>query len=125
MRVERNSYEGGKETHIATGIINKYNIYRYKIFECEYKNGTINGKVKKYYSYPRLKIECKYLNNEKHGKVKEYNYDGKLIFEGEYLNNHDKKGKKYVDNYLEFEGEIIKKNGMEKDMIKMEILFMN
>ena len=66
------------------------------------------------------------MNDKRNGKGKEYDCEGKLEFEGEYSNNHETKGKKYVNNYLEFEGDIInKKNGMEKDMIKMEILFMN
>ena len=90
------------------------------------KNG--NGKVKEYYDNGKLKFEGEYLNGKRNGKGKEYNYDGKLIFEGEYLYGNKLKGKEYINEKLKYEGDYLdnaKWNEMEKDMIYMEMLFMN
>ena len=54
--------------------------------------------------------------------------DGNLKFEGMYLYGKKRKGKEYeyFNGYLQYEGEYLyDKIGMEKDMIKMVILYMN
>ena len=53
----------------------------------------------------RLIFDGEYLNGKRNGKGKEYNKKGKLIFEGEFKNNYRSKGKEYVNERLEFEGE--------------------
>ena len=37
--------------------------------------------------------------------MKEYNDEGKLIFEGIYLYGEKIKGKEYINDYLDYEGE--------------------
>ena len=51
-------------------------------------------------------------------------YGGTLYFEGEYLYNYKLKGKYYLNNHLEYEGEYLY-NKIEKDMMKMVILYIN
>ena len=66
-----------------------------------------------------------YLNGKKHGKGKQYSF-GVLLFEGEYLYDFKRKGKLYINEKLEYDGEYLyNKNGMEKDMMKKVILYMN
>ena len=59
----------------------------------------------------------------RNGFGKEYDFSGKLNFEGEYLYNHKLKGKLYIKekNQNMKENFYSIKNGMEKDMMKMEI----
>ena len=91
------------------------------IFEGEYLNGKRNGKGKEYEGYNKLKFEGEYLEGRKIGKGKEYyGWCNKLKFEGEYLYDFKLKGKYYLYQQLEYEGEYF-----EKDMIKMVILYMN
>ena len=49
----------------------------------------------------------KFKNGELNGKVKEYNDEGKLIFEGIYLYGEKIKGKEYINDYLDYEGEYL------------------
>ena len=96
------------------------------LFEGEYLNCERNGKGKEYDYDSTLIFEGEYSNDKKNGKGKEYNENGKLEFEGEYLNNFKIKGKYYINEKLEYEGEYLyNKNGMEKDMMKRVILYMN
>ena len=98
---------------------------------------------KKYNENGNLKFEGEFLNEKKwngkgfnkdgnmifiiengKGYIKETNEDGEIEFEGEYLNGErNGKGKLYYGNgNLKFEGEFLnEKNGMAKDLIKMEI----
>ena len=139
-------FEGEYEEGIRNG---KGIEYDYESFyldikaEGEYLKGQKNGKWKEYYceiieeadEYDEesvetttnfiLKYEGEYLNDQRIGKGKEYNEEKQLIFEGEYLYNRKLKGKTFVENILEFEGEYLnEKNGMVKDMIDLEILYM-
>ena len=59
----------------------------------------------------------------RNGFGKEYDFSGKLNFEGEYLYNNKLKGKLYIKekNQNMKENFYSIKNGMEKDMMKMEI----
>ena len=99
------------------------------IFEGEYLNWMKNGKGKEYYFDGKTKFEGIYLNDKKwegkgydknnnivyelkkgKGFIKEYNdFNGELIFEGEYLNGkRNGKGKEYEYNgNLIFEGEYL------------------
>ena len=74
-----------------------------------------------YNNYEELLIEPKYLKENI-----EYNKERVSNFEGEYLYGHKLRGKYYINGKLEYEGEyLFEKNGTEKDMMKMEILYMN
>ena len=86
-----------KEYHDLTGKL---------IFEGEYLNGERNGKGKEYDAYNgKLIFEGEYLNGKRNGKGKEYYNNGKLRIEGVYLYNYKLKGKYYVNENLEYEGE--------------------
>ena len=98
-------------------------------------NGKKNGKGVEYEKYSNIKYAGEFLNGKKNGKIKEYDYsfdlnfnlykNDILIFEGEYLNNYRSKGKEYFGKLL-FEGEyLFSKNGIEKNMIIMEIHNLN
>ena len=88
----------------SNGLAKEYNSFNdHLIFKGKYLNGKRNGKGEEYYSYGEVKFSGEYLNRKKNGKGKEY-YDDTVIFEGEYLNG---------------------KNGMEKDIVKMVIYYMN
>ena len=99
-------------------------------------NGKKNGKGVEYEKYSNIKYAGEFLNGKKNGKIKEYSTEGyfysiydcdnpKIIFEGEYLNNCRSKGKEYFGKLL-FEGEyLFSKNGIEKNMIIMEIHNLN
>ena len=76
-------------------------------FEGIYINGKKNGKGKRYYTNGKLYYEGEYLNSMKNGYGKEFDVNGNLIFEGEYLNDEKRKGKKFIDNRLEYEGEYL------------------
>ena len=90
------------------GFIKKYYNNNQIRFEGEYLKGEKNGKGKEYYlSMGRLKFEGEYLNGKRNGKGKEYNQNGKLIFEGEFKNDNRIKGKVFVNERLEFEGEYL------------------
>ena len=94
----------------GTGFIKKYTGFKdILIFEGEFIDGEGNGKVKEYYENVRhsLKYEGEYLNGKRHGKGKEYNEYEELIFEGEYLNNYRLKGKEFLKNRLEYEGDYL------------------
>ena len=83
-------------------------LYKYKnivLFEGEYLNGEKGGHGKLYHDEETLIYEGEYLNGKKHGIGKEYHRNGKLQFEGEYLYNFRRKGKLYIKNKLEYEGE--------------------
>ena len=98
----------------------------YLNFEGEYLNGLRHGKGKEYYENGNLSFEAEYLNGVRHGKVKQYEYNGELRFDGEYLNDYRFKGKEFKNGKLIYEVNIyIVKNGMERDMMKMVILYMN
>ena len=92
------------------------------IFEGEYLNGLRNGKGKEYgfcyndYNENDLIFEGEYLNGFRHGKGKQY-YENKLIFEGEYLYGYKLRGKFFINDILEYEGEYIlrKYNGKGYD----------
>ena len=73
--------------------------------------------IKEFYTNGKLKFECEYLNGLITGKGKEYDKNGKLIIEGEYLYGRRLKGKYYIKERLEYEGDyIIKKyNGKGYD----------
>ena len=89
--------------------------------------GKKNGKGKEYhFDNGNLEFEGEYLNGKKNWKGKKYNEEGKLEFEGEFLYDYKLKGKEYLNEKLEYEGEyfFIIQNIMEKDMIKMVILYM-
>jgi len=74
-----------------------------------------------YNNNEELLIEPKYLKENI-----EYNKERDSNFEGEYLYGHKLRGKYYINRKLEYEGEyLFEKNGTEKDMMKMEILYMN
>ena len=92
------------------GYIKNYNFYGL-LFEGEYLNGEKNGRGKEYYYYERLKerliFDGEYLNGKRNGKGKEFNKNGKLIFEGEFKNDYRSKGKEFVYEKLEFEGEYL------------------
>ena len=56
------------------------------IFEGEYKNGKRNGiGIEYYYNINMIAFKGNYKNGMKNGKGKEYYLNGKLEFEGEYL----------------------------------------
>ena len=97
------------------------------MFEGEYLIGKRNGKGKEYYNdNGKLLFESEYLDGKKCGKGKEYYINDTIRFEGEYIYSFKIKGKSYLNNKIEFEGEFyIIKNGMEKDMMKMVMLYMN
>ena len=76
-------------------------------FEGEYLKGEKNGKGKEYYYAGLLKFKGEYLNGKRNGKGKEFNKNGKLIFEGEFKNDYRSKGKEFVHERLEFEGEYL------------------
>ena len=105
------------------GYVKEYNYYNYLLFEGEYLNGEKNGKGKEYYykrdllvgilgynlnDREKVKFEGQYKNGERNGKGKEYSRDGYLIFEGEYLFNERRKGKAFIEQRLEYEGEYFK-----------------
>ena len=50
-------------------------------------------------------MKGEYLNGKRNGKGKEYDWFGKIKFEGEYLYNFKLKGKSYLNEKLEYEGE--------------------
>ena len=59
-------------------------------------------------------FEGENINNRKNGIGKEYHDSGRLMFRGEFLYGYRKKGKYYIKNQLEYEGEFyLIKNGME------------
>ena len=89
------------------GYIKKYNKLNILIFECEFTNGSRNGKGKVYYENGSLMFEGEYLNGEKTNKGKLYTEKGNLIFEGEFLYNQPIKGKKFINGRLEYEGEFL------------------
>ena len=112
-------------------------------------NNNINGKGKEYYRFGDLKFEGEYLNGKRNGKGKEYSGNDKLIFEGEYKNDlkwnvkgYDsrnnmvyelKDGKGLIKEYgsyngnITFEGEYLtgKRNGKEKNTIKVMVIMVN
>ena len=89
------------------------------MFEGEYLNGKRNGKGIEYYSNGNKLFEGEYLNDLK-WNGKGYDDNGNIIYE---LNNGNGKVKEYIRNKLIFDGEYLdgKKNGTEKDMMKMVI----
>ena len=63
-----------------------------------------------------------YIKGKRNGEGKEYDDTGKLIFEGEYYNNYNLRGKTYIKEKLEYEGEYLFNNKKyDKDMINLEI----
>ena len=71
----------------------------------ELKKGK--GFVKEYYDNSKLRFEGEYLNGKKNWKGKEYYAKGNLKFDGEYLYNYNIKGKLYIKEKVEFEGEFL------------------
>ena len=67
--------------------------------EGECLNYEFNGKVKEYYHNGQLKIECEYVDDKIHRIFQEFHDNGNL---------------KLISNYF-----IGKKNGPQKDMLKM------
>ena len=103
-------YEGEFLNGIRSGKGKEYD-HGDLIFEGEYLNGIRNGKGKDYDSYNgKLLFEGNYLDGFKNGKGKQYDFGGELKFEGEFLNNIIIKGKRYVANRVEFEGEFKSEN---------------
>ena len=92
--------KGGK------GKINLYYPKNNILYIREYLNGELNGE-KKFKNNITIS-ECHYLNGIKIGKGKEYDQrTGKLKFEGEYYYGYRIRGKTYVEEKLEFDGEFL------------------
>ena len=90
------------------GFIEEYYSDVGLIYESEYLNGKRNGKGKEYNWDGKLIFEGEYLNGQRNGKGNEYNkFNSKLEFEGDFLYNNKLKGKIYVKNKLEYEGEFL------------------
>jgi len=108
------------------GLVKEYyNEDEILLYEGEYLNGKSVGKGKEYYPNGYLKFEGEYLNYKWNGKGKEY-YNNKLMFEGEYLYGYKLKGKYYTNGKWNMKVNFyLIKNGMEKDLMKMVILYMN
>ena len=103
------------------------------LFEGEYFCGSRNGFGKEYGYYEETQIIENYKDeSDDDGEYvippQEIKYIRTYLrFEGEYLFNYKKKGREYYKNKkLKFEGEyILNKKCLEKDMMKMVILYMN
>ena len=80
-------------------------INNYIYFTGNYIIYELNRIGKEYNDNDELIFEGEYLNGERNGRGKEYWYDGKLEFEGENLYNFIIKGKYYINEKLEYEGE--------------------
>ena len=90
------------------GIIKKHDYFADKSkFEGEYLNEKRNGIGKDYWSNGILQFEGEYLNGKKNGKGKSFNDYGKLLFEGEYIYGNNLKGKLFINEKLEYEGEYL------------------
>ena len=89
------------------GLVKEYYDNGKLRFEGEYVNGQRNGKGKEYNYDSKLRFEGEYLNGKKNGKGKEYYAKGNLKFDGEYLYNYNIKGKLYIKEKVEFEGEFL------------------
>ena len=71
-------------------------------------NGERNGKGKEYYQDNWkfiLKYEGEYLDGKRNENGKEYRNDDLIKFEGKCLYNYRIKGKFYINEKLEYEGE--------------------
>ena len=105
----------------GAGLVKEYNKMNFITFEGEYANGEKNGKGKEYRYNGKsniLKYEGEYLNGKRNGRGKKYNKDGELKFEGLYLYGFKLKGKLYVNNRIEYDGNFLydkKWNGKEYD----------
>ena len=126
-------YEADYLNGEKNGIYKHYYLKKL-IFELEYKNDKKHGKGKEYYN-GKLEFEGEYLYDMKI-KGKQY-INGRLEYEGEYLygekwngkgydeygniiyilNNGNGKVKKYLHDFLIYDGELLngKKNGLVKE----------
>jgi len=86
------------------GLVKEYDDDKL-IFEGEYLNGEKNGKGKEYDPNSNLIYEGEFLNGKRNGIGKLY--DGKLRFEGIFLYDFIIKGKLYINEKFEFEGEYL------------------
>ena len=89
------------------GHIKEYDYFGNLQYEGEYLYGEINGYVKEYNNHTII-YEGDYANGKRSGNGKEYNKKSKeLIYEGEYFHGFKRKGRLYINNKLEFEGEFL------------------
>ena len=109
-------FEGDYLYGLRSGKGKEYDYKGKVIFEGDYLNGLRNGKGKEYNDNGNLIFEGEYMNDLRHGKGEEFN---KLHFEGEYIFGHKFKGKEYINEKLEFEGEYIFK-GEENINVNLE-----
>ena len=108
------------QKNIGISIIN------YKLFIGKYLIYESNGIGKEYNCEDdRLIFEGEYLNGKRSGKRKEYYNNGKLRIEGVYLYNYKLKGKYYVNENLEYEGECRSPERQVCQVLAMENCFEN
>ena len=99
------------ENKISSELINGNGFVKENSFEGYYLNGEKNGIGKEYIGYFKdIIYSGDFINGKRNGKGKEYyihNNKEKLLFIGEYFNNYRLRGKEYVYNKVEFEGDFL------------------
>ena len=133
--MEREKYGLGKYYDNNGNLILEVRYFNDKRWEGKIydKSNNIKYKLKNWKEFikgcnheGKLIYEGEYLNGERNGRGKEYYDNGQIKYKGEYLYDLKIKDKYYVIEKLEYEGDfLLIKNGMEKDMMKMVILYMN